>query len=110
LQDVLEAAIPGTAQDVVLVFVAVSGWRGGRLVEENFARKVYGGEAPGDLSAIQKTTAGGVCAMLDLLKAGRIPQRGFVRQEDARLEDVLASRFGRVFAGEGPRPRPRLAA
>ena len=110
LKDVLETAIPGTAQDVVLVFVAVSGWRSGRLVEENFARKVYGGEAPGELSAIQKTTAGGLCAMLDLLHAGRIPQRGFVRQEDARLEDVLAGRFGRVFAQEPARPRPRLVA
>jgi saccharopine dehydrogenase-like NADP-dependent oxidoreductase len=110
LKDVLETAIPGTAQDVVLVFVAVSGWRGGRLVEESFARKVYGGAAPGELSAIQKTTAGGLCAMLDLLKAGRLPQRGFVRQEDARLEDVLAGRFGRVFAGEEPRPPRRLAA
>jgi saccharopine dehydrogenase-like NADP-dependent oxidoreductase len=110
LKDVLEVAIPGTAQDVVLIFVAVSGWQGGRLVEENFARKVYGRETPGDLSAIQKTTAGGLCAMLDLLKHGKLPQRGFVRQEDARLDDVLASRFGRVFAGEGGRGRPRLAA
>jgi saccharopine dehydrogenase-like NADP-dependent oxidoreductase len=110
LKDVLEVAIPGTAQDVVLVFIAVSGWRGGRLVEENFARKVYGGEAPGDLSAIQKTTAGGLCAMLDLLKTGKLPRRGFVRQEDARLEDVLESRFGRAFADEGFRARPRLAA
>jgi saccharopine dehydrogenase-like NADP-dependent oxidoreductase len=110
LKDVLEVAIPATAQDVVLVFVAVAGWRGGRLVEENFVRKIYGGEAPGELSAIQKTTAGGLCAMLDLLRTGKVPQRGFVRQEDARLEDVLASRFGQVFAEGGGRPRPRLAA
>jgi saccharopine dehydrogenase (NAD+, L-lysine-forming) len=110
LKDVLETAIPGTAQDVVLVFVAVSGWRDGLLVEENFARKVYGGEAPGDLSAIQKTTASGLCAMLDLLKEGKVPQRGFVRQEDARLEDVLASRFGRVFGVKEPHKRLRIAA
>jgi saccharopine dehydrogenase-like NADP-dependent oxidoreductase len=108
LKDVLEAAVPATAQDVVLVFIAVSGWRGGRLIEENFARKVYGGEAPGDPSAIQKTTAGGLCAMLDLLRAGKLPQRGFVRQEDASLPDLLANRFGRVFAG--PRVRPAKSA
>jgi saccharopine dehydrogenase-like NADP-dependent oxidoreductase len=113
LKDVLEAAVPATAQDVVLVFIAVSGWRGGRLLEENFVRKVYGGEAPGDASAIQKTTAGGLCAMLDLLRAGKLPQRGFVRQEDARLEDVLSNRFGRIYAGSRLRPGrsvPRLAA
>jgi saccharopine dehydrogenase-like NADP-dependent oxidoreductase len=110
LKDVLEAAIPATAQDVVLIFIAVSGWRQGRLVEENFARKVYGGEGPGELSAIQKTTAAGLCVMLDLLRRGKLPRHGFVRQEDARLADVLASRFGRVFAGDLPQAPQSLAA
>ena len=36
--------------------------------------------------------------MVDLLVAGRLPQRGFVRQEDARLDELLANRFGRYFA------------
>lgn len=98
LKDVLETALPETAQDVVLIFVAVSGWRRGRLVEETFATKIYGGEQPGALSAIQKTTAAGLCVMVDLLRQQKLPERGFVRQEAAPLAEVLASRFGHVYA------------
>ncbi|MGH4010666.1 MAG: saccharopine dehydrogenase family protein, partial [Pseudonocardiaceae bacterium] len=46
LADVLETAIPVTDQDVVLVFVSVSGTRDGVLTQETFARKVY----PADMS------------------------------------------------------------
>ncbi|NQV54472.1 MAG: saccharopine dehydrogenase NADP-binding domain-containing protein [Rhodospirillales bacterium] len=35
----------------------------------------------------------------DLLVAGKIPDRGFVRQEDVRLDDFLSNRFGRYFIG-----------
>jgi saccharopine dehydrogenase-like NADP-dependent oxidoreductase len=50
-------------------------------------------------SAIQITTAGSLVAMLDLLAAQRLPQSGFVRQEDTKLSDFLANRFGNVYAG-----------
>jgi len=101
LKEVFEAAIPMTTQDLVLIFVAVTGWKGGRLVQETFVRKVYGTRV-GErfLSAIQLTTAAGVCAMVDLLREGRLPGRGFVRQEEAPLEAFLANRFGRFYAGD----------
>lgn len=101
LRDVLETAIPMTLQDVVLVFVSASGTREGRLTQESDARKIYAGEIGGvQRSAIQITTAAGICAMVDLLVAGRLPRQGFVRQEQATLPDFLANRFGRVYAGE----------
>ena len=49
-------------------------------------------------TAIQTTTASSVCAVLDLLVAGRLPTRGFVRQEDIRLDEFLANRYGRAYA------------
>ena len=49
-------------------------------------------------SAIQITTAAGICAVLDLLAEGRLPQRGFVRQEEIALSDFLANRFGSAYA------------
>ena len=98
LKDVLETAIPITYQDVVLVFITVSGWRGGMLTQESSARKIYS-QMVGDrlMSAIQVTTAAGICAMCDLLVQGKLPQKGFVRQEDAKLSDFLANRFGRYY-------------
>ncbi len=99
LKDILEHAVPATDQDVVLVFVTVSGTRGGRFVQESYANKVYSREIGGVMrSAIQITTASGICAVLDLLNDGSISKPGFLRQEDIALETFLANRFGRNFA------------
>lgn len=97
-RDVIEHAVPVTRQDVVLVFVTVVGRKGGLLTQESWAKKIYGDGFEGGRSAIQKTTAGGICAMIDLHREGKLPASGFVRQEQARLHDVLANRFGSVFA------------
>jgi saccharopine dehydrogenase-like NADP-dependent oxidoreductase len=95
LKDILEHAVPVTFQDVVVTFCTVTGQRNGQLVQITDARKVYhdwiGGET---WSAIQITTAAGICAALDLHVAGRLPSRGFVRQEQVDFNEFLANRFG----------------
>jgi saccharopine dehydrogenase-like NADP-dependent oxidoreductase len=99
LKDILENAVPTTLQDVVIIFVTVSGRDDGQLVQRSYANKIYSREVNGrTLSAIQITTAAAICTVLDLLAAGRLPQRGFIRQEDIALQDFLENRFGRVFA------------
>ena len=101
LKDILEQAVPATMQDVVIVFVTVAGMQDGRLLQDTYARKIYSHVLAGKMrSAIQITTAGSLCAMLDMLADGRLPQSGFVRQEDVPLSDFLANRFGRVYAME----------
>jgi saccharopine dehydrogenase-like NADP-dependent oxidoreductase len=105
LRDILENAVPITLQDVVIVFVTVSGKRGGQLVQETYANKVYAAPMGGRIrSAIQITTAGGICAALDLLREGYLPQSGLIKQEEIALQAFLANRFGRVYA------MPALAA
>lgn len=52
------------------------------------------------LSAIQLSTAVGICAALDLVAQGMLPQRGFVGQEQISLDVLLANRYGRVYAGK----------
>lgn len=99
LKDILENALPTTLQDVVIIFVTVSGLRGGELVQETYAHKVYSRRVDGVLrSAIQVTTASGICAVLDLLAEGQLPAQGFIRQEDIPLDTFLANRFGRAYA------------
>ncbi len=99
LKDILENAVPATLQDVVIVFVTVSGLKDGRLMQETYVNKVFAQPVGGEMkSAIQITTAGAVCAVLDLLAEGRLPQAGFIRQEDIPLADVLTNRFGRFYA------------
>jgi saccharopine dehydrogenase-like NADP-dependent oxidoreductase len=99
LKDILENALPATLQDVVIIFVAATGMKEGRLMQETYANKVYSRHwGKTHLSAIQLTTAAGISAVLDLLAEGRLPGRGLVRQEDVPLEVFLANRFGRVYA------------
>ena len=99
LKDILENAVPATLQDVVIVFVTVSGVQQGRLVQETYANKIYSQAVGGVMrSAIQVTTAAGICGVLDLLSDGRLPQTGFLKQEDIALDLFLANRFGRYYA------------
>lgn len=98
LKSILRRAVPSTMQDVVLVFVTASGLRDGHLVQEVFARKIFADRSAAEpLSAIQITTAAGVCAAVDLFRSGRLPLRGFVRQEQIALPEFLANRFGRAY-------------
>jgi saccharopine dehydrogenase-like NADP-dependent oxidoreductase len=98
LKDILERAVPVTFQDLVVTFCTVTGWRHGQLVQITDARKVYHQEIGGEnWSAIQITTAASACAVLDLFVAGRLPRRGFVRQEEVDFDAFIANRFGRHY-------------
>ncbi len=100
VKQLLEEAVPCTNQDVVLAFCTVTGWREGRYEQVADARKVYHGDIHGlPASSIQITTATSICAMVDLWRQGKFPERGFVRQEDVRLADFLANPFGQPYAG-----------
>ena len=103
LKDILENSVPATMQDVVIVFVTVSGMKEGRLMQETYVNKVYAQPIGGEVkSAIQITTAGSVCAVLDMLADGSLPAHGFIRQEDIPLPAFLSNRFGRYYAPETP--------
>ena len=98
LKAILRRSVPSTMQDVVLVFVTVTGERDGVLVQEAFARKIFAERSESaPLSAIQITTAAGVCAAVDLFREGKLPARGFIRQEQVALPDFLANRFGCTY-------------
>ncbi len=99
LTELLGYALPRTSQDVVLILVTATGTKGGEPQEQAFVRRVCSrAEGGAHWSAIQITTASAICAALDLVREGRLPQRGFVRQEDIALEDFIANRFGRNYA------------
>lgn len=99
LKDLMEDAIPVTYQDVVIVFVNVSGTQNGQFTQVSDARKIYHQEIGGThWGAIQITTAAGICSALDLHATGKLPGTGFVRQEDAKFEDFITNRFGQYYA------------
>ncbi|HSY47072.1 MAG TPA: saccharopine dehydrogenase C-terminal domain-containing protein [Steroidobacteraceae bacterium] len=102
LKRILENAVPQTLQDVVIVYAAVTGTQDGELREENYVNKIYPQMIAGRLwSAIQVTTAAGITAVVDLVLEHKGSYTGFVAQEQFRLTDILANRFGRYYAPGG---------
>ncbi|PKO60537.1 MAG: saccharopine dehydrogenase [Betaproteobacteria bacterium HGW-Betaproteobacteria-18] len=98
LKAIFRRSIPLTMQDVVLVFVTVSGERDGQFVQEVFTRKIFADRSEDHpMSAIQITTAAGICAAVDLFREGKLPKAGFIRQEQVLLPDLLANRFGSAY-------------
>jgi len=98
LKEIFETSLPLTYQDVVLIFISVSGIKDGQLIQETYANKVYNETINGKLwSAIQVTTASGICTVLDLMAEGKLPQQGFVKQEDVLFEDFINNRFGQYY-------------
>ncbi len=99
LKRILENAIPKTKQDVVLVYVAVSGHKEHDFIEETYVKKVYPQDIAGKRwSSIQVTTASGICSVVDIVLDNPERFKGFVTQESISLSEVVNNRFGKYYA------------
>ncbi|MGK6307014.1 saccharopine dehydrogenase family protein [Variovorax sp. DT-64] len=102
LRQVLEHAVPHSRDDVVVVFASATGERHGRFEQLTRMARIHGGRLRGvDRTAIELATAAGVVGVFELLRTGRLPARGFVGQEQVRLEAFLSTRVGNCFAALG---------
>ena len=102
LKRILENAVPQTLQDVVIIYAAVTGLQDGELREENYVNRVYPEMVSGRLwSAIQITTAAGICSVMDLVLSDPSKYSGFIAQEEFGLSDILDNRFGEYYAHGG---------
>ena len=99
LKRILENSIPKTSQDVVLVYVSVTGTKDNFFTEENYVKKFYPKIINGfNWSAIQLTTASGLCATLDMVLSQPGKFKGHIRQEQISLDDLTSNRFGQYYA------------
>jgi len=102
LRQVLELAVPHSREDMVILFASASGLRQGRFEQETRVARVLGAPLRGvDRTAIELTTAAGVVGVFELLRAGRLPTEGFIRQEQVPLEAFMGTRVGHYYAGLG---------
>ena len=99
LVEIFDNLLPLSFEDVVLVVAGVTGTKDGELRQESDVRKIYSRVDEGGRrwSAIQITTASAICAVLDLVSEGRLPQAGFIHHDQVGLDEFLANRFGRNF-------------
>jgi saccharopine dehydrogenase-like NADP-dependent oxidoreductase len=102
LKRILENSVPQTLQDVVIVYAAVTGMQDGEFREENYVNKVYPEVVSGRLwSAIQITTAAGVCSVVDIVLSTKPQRSGFIAQEEFGLHEILKNRFGEYYEHGG---------
>lgn len=97
MRRILGHAAPFTRKDVVVIFVTAIGEKNGRMEEDSVVLRYDGN---GEMGAIQFTTAAGCVSMVELFLAGKLPAKGFVRQEDAALADFLSTTSGSRLARE----------
>ncbi|MDP9075225.1 MAG: saccharopine dehydrogenase NADP-binding domain-containing protein [Actinomycetota bacterium] len=100
---ILVKAKPPVDDDVVYLYAAVEGERGGVQVREQVVRTYRPVTLAGRRwRAISWTTAASVCAAVEMVAGGELPQRGFVRQEDVDLDALMATPTGKIFADPSP--------
>lgn len=101
LRNLLLNALPEIEDDQLLIFVSVRGVRDGRGTEKNWLRRILPHNEGGhSLSAIRRTAASHVAAVLDLLRRGELPAKGLVTQEDIPPESLRSSPFLNWFFSE----------
>ena len=101
--EILTNAKPPVNDDVVHLHVAAEGHRNGRLHRDEHVRSYYPRELLGDRhTAISWTTAASAVAVIEMVRSGDLPSRGFLRQEWIPLERYLQTPTGALFGEISP--------
>jgi len=95
LEKLFDKEVPRTKNDVIIFFVKVIGLVDDVLQEKTYLRKIYGNEK---FSAIQLTTASGLCSVLKMFLDGKLESKGFTKQESLSWKDFLDNKFGEVYS------------
>ena len=95
--DLFDQEVPYTTKDVVVMFITVIGMIDGKLQERTFQKKIYGDKT---LNAIQRTTASGVCAVVQAYTEGKLEGSGFQKQEEVPFEVFTSNKFGKLYEQE----------
>ena len=94
LRNLFLNALPEIDDDRLLVFITAVGLRNGRRIEHRFARHVVPATVGTvSLSAMRRTAASHVAAVLDLIREGRLSGCGLIAQEDIPIDALRANRF-----------------
>jgi saccharopine dehydrogenase-like NADP-dependent oxidoreductase len=101
-EQILTEAKPPVKEDVVYVYAAVEGWKHDALTREEFFEayrpiRIYGKE----WRAISWTTAASISAVVELVANGKLPQQGFIRQEEITLDDFFDTKNGKLYLVRG---------
>lgn len=103
--EILVNAKPPVDDDVVHLYAAVEGTGPDGLTRREHVRSWQPLEIAGRRwRAISWTTAASAVGVVELVARGAVPAKGFLRQEDVALTELLATTTGRLFAEEALTP------
>jgi len=96
--DILVNAKPPVKADVVYIHAAIEGWEKDKLKRKEFVRSYQPKEIAGqEWNSISWTTAGSVCAVIEMVSRGELPDKGFLKQESIPLETFFNTPTGAFF-------------
>ena len=96
--EILTHAKPPVDDDVVHFHVSAEGDIDGRLQRKEFVRSYYPQEIAGKpWTAIAWTTSASVCAVIEMVRDGDLPDKGFLKQEHIPLEPFLRTQNGKLY-------------
>jgi saccharopine dehydrogenase-like NADP-dependent oxidoreductase len=98
LEDILTNAKPPVQEDVVYVYAVVEGWKNGKINREEYYRAFMPITIDGQQwRAISWTTAASLAATVELVANGKLPNTGFLKQEEIPFDDFLETENGSLF-------------
>lgn len=98
LEDILYKAKPPVKEDVVYVYAVVEGWKGEKLLRDEYFGTFYPIEIEGHMwRAISWTTAASIAAVVEMVSKGMLPDKGFIKQEDIPFDKFLETQNGSLY-------------
>ena len=95
---ILKNAKPPVDEDVVHIHVSAEGLQDGRLSRSEFVRSYYPKKIGARTwRAIAWTTSSSVCAIIEMVSNGTLPDNGFLRQENVSLDKFFATENGQRY-------------
>jgi saccharopine dehydrogenase-like NADP-dependent oxidoreductase len=98
-EEILTQAKPPVREDVVYVYAVVEGWKGKELAREEFYQAYHPVTIHGkEWRAISWTTAASVAAVVEMVAAGQLPEKGFIKQENIPFGTFCKTKNGGLYA------------
>ena len=98
---ILVNAKPPVSEDVVYIHASAEGIQNDQLIREEFVRAYSPLEIAGKMRrTIAWTTAASICAVVEMVNSGALPEKGFIKQEEIPLAAFLATHNGRLYDGQ----------
>ncbi len=98
LEKILSNAKPPVDDDVVYVYAVVEGWKKKKISRSEFFKSFYPIEIQGKKwRAISWTTAAALVSVIEMVANGKLPKKGFIKQEEIPYNEFLKTSSGKLF-------------